>query len=298
MATEQDTPQTDLEAQPEASPKGATQTPPAADNAPPEPQADDPLAVRQGETVEQYAARVRGEVSWRDKQIGRQHRQKKEADERLAKAAEIEAENTRLRELAQAGTKPRTEAAPQPQPEPQPSRQPQPATVSADAKAQARFEVGVERLSEQLNAMPEWKAVAKNLEAAGGIPPEMVSTILDTDDPAKVMIALGSDPNRFQQILDMHPNRRTAALIKLGLEIKPAEPSKDTTPRKPSNAPAPRGDLPNAGAAPPEGDLDLYDDKYRGPEHDGAWYAKRQEQKRQSQGRPWSFGGRSGAQRG
>ena len=297
MADKDNTPELELEPQGEAPPQGGTQPPPETAKATPEAHADDTdaLAPRKDETVEQYAARVRSEVGWRDKQIGRQHRQKKEFEEKLARSAELEAENARLRELAQAGTKPKPQLAEESrQTAPQPQQKPQ-TGLPAEALAQARFQVGVERLSEQLNDMPEWKSASKNLEAAGGIPPEMVQAILDTDDPAHVMVALGSNMERYQQIMDMTEGRRRAALIKLGMETqKKEEPVPKQEARKPSGAPTPRGELPNVGAAVPEGDIDLYDDKYRGPEHDSAWYAKRQEQKRNSQGRPWSFGGRSG----
>lgn len=307
MADEKDTPELDLEPRGDAPAKDAAGTPEPDKKPPAEPSADDdPLAAKQGETVEQYAARVRSEINWRDKQIGRNHRQKKEADERLARLAELEAENNQLKELAQAGRKPKADAEPAPKPAP-PQK---PATPAVDPMAEARFQVGVERLSEQLNSQKDWKQASKNLEAAGGVPRDVVAAILDTDDPAHVMTQLGMNMERFQQIMDMSEGRRRAALIKMGMEATGA-PAPEPKPeaKKPSAAPAPRVDTPSgvAALAPGEGLVPDRDDRapipppgeypkdrFRGEEHDAAWYAARARQKREALNRPWSVGGKGG----
>lgn len=302
---EQDTPQTDLEAQGEAEKKQAS-IPQEADKPKDGAPADD-FAPKQGETLEAYAARMRGEVTWRDRQIGRQHRKLKEGDEKLTRAQEIEAENQRLKQLAEAGAKKSRES--EPADTQAPPRQPlsTPVGTPADLKAQARFEVQVERLGAELleKHTDEWRSAHANFERVGGVTPEVLSAVLDTDDPAYVMLKLGKNMGEYQRILDLPEGRRRAALIKMGMEPAQAPPPKPD--KKPSAAPAPRTDaLPPGSAAPPEGGFDpdadcrvtadenmQYSpsaDKYRSDTHDREWYRKRIEQKRNSRGRPWSVG--------
>jgi len=312
MADDQNAPQTDTDNQGKAPDAGGTQTPAPENKAAPEPSTSiDDLAPRQGETLEAYSARMKGEVGWRDKQIGRQHRQKKEADEKLTKAAEIEAENTRLKELAEASNrKPADNRQVQPAPTPPPSKP----GVDPGLLAQARFQVAMERVSEELGKHAEWTSAAQNYEKAGGIPPDFMQAVLDTDDPTHVLITLGKDMNRYQQILDLPEGRRRAALIKLGMEPGQAAPAAPVpAPKKPSSAPTPTGGgLPAGGSAPQEGGFDPDADcrvapdqwgktqgKFSEDQYDAEWYRKRAEQKRNSQGRPWSYGGKVGAgQRG
>jgi hypothetical protein len=305
MADNADTPQTDLEARPEGEQTPATPAPPQPQATPEAPQDD--LNPKAGETLEAYAARVRGEVNWRSKQIDRQHRKIKETEAQQVRLAEIEAENQRLRDLAQMrqpGATTQPPAAPVSQP---PRQQPQ-AGVDPGTMAAARRQIGIERTSEQLAKIPEWTAASANFERAGGIPMDLMDSVLVTDDPAYVLVTLGKDMNRFQQVMDMPPDRRTAALIKIGMEpALKAEPKPEV--RRPSEAPAPRTGLPAGGsAAPDEGGFvpDRDDrvvpdermqyspdrDRYRSDEHDQAWYAARRRQKLNSEGRPWSPGGR------
>ncbi len=251
----------------------------------PEPSSD-PLAMKQGEKPEEYAVRIKKEVEWRDKQLNRQHRQKKEADERLAKLAELEQQNKELQELATRGKKPADVPPSQPSQPSQPVRTPPPG-VSPEALAAARFQVGLERLGEELNKHSEWPEAYKNLERAGNVPENIVRDVIDTDDPAHVMLKLGQDMGLYQQILDMPEGRRRATLVKIGMETARAEDKPAV--RKPSAAPSPRQALPAGdGVRAPEGHVDIYDPKLAGEDHDAAWYAERTRQKRESQGRPWS----------
>jgi hypothetical protein len=288
MAEEADTPQTSIEAQGEAEAKKTT---PVAEKAETAPEAiPDEWAPKKDEDLAAYAARMRNEISWRDKQIGRQHRQKKEADERQSKYAEIEAENQRLKELAEAGKREQQGQTPPQRPQ---VPQPQPAGLDANTMAKARIQVGMERLAEQLGREKDWSTASTNFEKAGGIPEAVIRDILATDDPKHVILALGRDMNRYQQILDMGEDRRRAILFKMGME--PGEKAEAPKPiPRPSAAPSPREGLPTGSAVPSEGEIDLYDPKYAGSDHDDAWFRKRIEQKRNSQGRPWSVGGRSG----
>ncbi len=284
---EQDTREEAKEGQEEASQKPAIQVPQEGKDAQAvTPQADD-FGPKQGETIEQYANRMRNEVGWRDQQLKRATRQKNEADTKAAKAAEIEAENQRLKALAEAGTKKdKPESAPPPQ-------SPQPA--SEDLKRQARFEAKVEQLGTELleKHSDEWRSAHANFERVGGVQPEFLRDVLATDNPSYVMLQLGKNMGEYQRIMDLPEDRRRAALFKLGME--PGQQAPKPEAKKPSGAPPPTANaLPPGSAAPAEGDFDLYDPKYAGSDHDKAWYQRRLAEKRNSKGRPWSVGGRSG----
>ncbi len=294
---DQDTPQSDLEAQGEAQEQPAPAPQPEARPTPEVP--TDDFNPRQGETVEAYAARVRSEMNWRDKQLGRQHRKIKESEERLAKAQEFEAENQRLRDLAQAGARSPASTGTQPPPQPQSSVPPRPVApvggVDPTAMAAARRQIGIERTAETLGKNTDWPAASANFEKAGGIPMELMDAVLDTDDPAHVLVTLGKDMNKFQQVMDLPEGRRRAALIKIGMETS-EKPEAKVEVKKPSSAPSPTSNLPaGGGAVAAEGDIDLYDQKYATSEYDDAWFRKRAEQKLNSRGRPWSVGGKGGS---
>jgi hypothetical protein len=273
----------------------------------------DQFAKRADETIEAWAERLRGEVNWRDRQMGRQYRQIKERDDKLGRLTELEAENNRLRELAQAGTRTQPSAnsgqveptppAPSPQPRVMAS---QPTSAPANVMAEARMQVKVEELSAKLQENPEWTAVHANFTRIGGIDPNVVSDLLDTDDPVHVMMTLGRDMNRYQQILDLPEGRRRAALIKIGME--PGQKPKEEPKPRLSTAPQPLGGLPSGGSPPPETIADdIYDTKYnykpgeynsteeaQNRANDAAWFAARRRQKAESQGRVWSPGRPSG----
>lgn len=298
---EQDTPQEAKEGQGEASQKPAISVPQEGKDAQAAPQADD-FGPKQGETIEQYANRMRNEVGWRDQQLKRATRQKSEADAKAAKAAEIEAENQRLKALAEAGTK-KKESEPD-----RPALPRQPVGAPADLKQQARFEVQVEKLGADLleKHADEWRSAHANFERVGGVQPEFLAAVLDTDDPSYVMLQLGKNMNEYQRIMDLPEGRRRAALIKLGMEPGQQAAAPKPEVKKPSGAPPPTtGALPPGSAAPAEGSFDPDADcrvpleqratatgKYSSDADDPAWYARRLEQKRNSKGRPWSLGGR------
>lgn len=255
----------------------APPAPPAAAATPPAPPADPP--------------------TWKDQQINRQHRKIKELETQAARAAQLEAENRQLRELAEAAARrqpgdapPAVPSAPAPASAPVDSRAPAPAQGPQDAIAVARFQIEMEGLRDRLNSAeyaPDWTVAAKNLEQMGGLPQDIMPSIFATDDPAYVVTQLGKNPEKFQEILDLPPNKRTAALVKIGME-KATKPAPKVP--APSAAPPPPAHLGGSGPgpAPPAGTVDLYNDKTP----DDAWYAARMEQKRQSQGRVWSPGRR------
>jgi hypothetical protein len=279
---EQTTPQTDTEGQGKAEEQPATTQPEEAKTSP-EPSTDD-LNPKTGETLEAYAARVRSEVNWRDKQINRQHRKIKESE-------------TQAIQRAEAAQPPPQQAAPQAQGAPPQAPRPQvapPSGIDPNTLAAARRQVLVERTTEQLNRNPEWTAASANFQKAGGIPEPLLDDVMATDNPAEVLIALGKDPNKYQELLDMSENRRRAVIYQIGMKLEKPEPKKEV--KKPSEAPAPVQRLQEGGsAAMAEGDIDIYDPKFATPEHDDAWFRMRAQQKANSRGRPWSYGGKGGS---
>lgn len=246
---------------------------------------------------------------WRDKQIAKQTRQ---LHEERARKAELEAENARLRELADAASRRAPVADPAapppaaPPPEPRRAAEPTPPVTEADV----RRKIEVENMDRVLRA--EYATVLPTImENLGRFDVAernaIVGDALNTDDPAYVMSVVGADPAKLAELADLPPGRRQAALIKIAM-TKTAAPPK---PSRPSGAPPPvdpvRG---TGGGTPPATATDLYDERfnfsnyYKGPKEidpekaaDDAWFAERQRQKRESTGRPWSVGGTGGPRR-
>ena len=167
-----------------------------------------------------------------------------------------------------------------------------PAAAPTDAIAKARFDIEVENLTKQVTTEPEWPTVAANLQKIGGIPPDIMNGIFASDDPALVLMTLGKDLNKFQEILDLPPQKQTAALIKIGMEKAAPKP-----PARPSGAPPPVAPVVGGqgGQGPVVTSGDIYDPKFEGKaDLDADWYRLRAQQKRESKGRPWSYGGTGG----
>ena len=259
-------------------------TPPQPDAVATPPDGGD-IAAKPGDgwTPEAYQKQLNSEVA---------RRKALESDNARLRA--LEQENQRLRELADAAARRSDPAAAPPTPAPAPTPAPTPAPASDDARVNARVEeellkrqVQDLQANIQANYADKWQAVLANFERVGGIPPDVMTQLLATDDPAYVLTTLGTNPSQIQDVLDLPPAKRQAALIKIGL----AKGSAGAPPApKPSGAPPPpepvgaRG----SGGAPPTDNIydpDLSDDD---------WYAIRQRQKRESEGRVWSFGGNRG----
>ena len=273
---------------PPADPAAGAALPDGTPPAPPTPPAADPNAGK-------------------DKQIDRQHRKIKDLEPAASRAAEVEAENARLRELAARTAPAAPPVAPGAPPAAPPvaAAPPAPAApvAAADLVAKARFDLEVENLTKQVTAEPEWPTVAANLQKMGGVPPDLMNGIFASDDPAHVLMTLGKDPNKFQEILDLPPQKQTAALIKIGMEKIAPKP-----PVRPSGAPPPVAPVVGGqgGQGPSVGLVDLYDPKMQmagathpeapawrlntsADQYDAAWFAERARQKRESVGRPWSL---------
>jgi hypothetical protein len=246
------------------------------------------------ETVETKPA-PKPETDWREKQIDRQHRKIKELEAAARRAEELAAENERLRQLAEAATSRReTTAEPQTQQPPvQRTVQAEPPKNQASLEAEWRFKKDIEDLGVKLSTgeyADQWKVAQENFRKMGEIEPAFMQDVLATDDPAYVLVELGKNPEKYQQILDLPANRRQGQLHRLafekGQQAKPAP--------KPSTAPAPIEPLRAGPSATPPGKVDIYDPKLSGEDYDNAWYAERMRQKRESQGRVWSISGRAG----
>lgn len=247
-----------------------------------------------------------------EKQVARQHRKMKEQEAQLAELAEIRAENQRLQDLARTAANrgaiasdPNAGDSARATP---PSPPPPPAPATTDMKAlreQAKFDVQVEALTEQVkgNYATDWPVAYENYSKVIGsntqVMNEIVAQVLATDDPAYVLVTLGKDPSKLQDVLDMSGPKRQAALIRMAMD-KP-DPKAAEPPKRPSGAPPPPSGDHQRGGAPPSGSgLNLYDEKlefknYAGnldaeKDADEAWYAERQRLKRESKGRPWSIG--------
>jgi hypothetical protein len=228
---------------------------------------------------------------WRDKQLARQHRQLKEEQDRNAAIA---AENERMRQLLEARQRADAGATggtpPPPSPPPPPASAP---TAPDNSVAVARLQLEIEQVDKRLNTeyAEDWKVARERIAAVGNIPPELMQTILATDDPAYVLVQLGKKPEVYQEILDLPPAKQATAVVKMGLEkaAAAARAAAATVPPKPSDAPPPVQHLGGGGGAAPPGTVDLYDPKLASPEYDARWFDERARQKRESKGRAWSI---------
>lgn len=229
-------------------------------------------------------------ADWKDKQIDRQHRKLKEQE---ARERELLAENQRLTQLAESAARRSADPA---APEPPAARREEPTRQAAapveQVKEQVRLEMQIENLTETVKReyAAEWPTAYENFQRQGGIDPATLASIMATDDPAYVLVELGKNPDRYQELLDMPAARRQTEFIKLAMaKPKAAEPKPRA--KTPSGAPAPVAPVSGGGA--PSGHIDLYASDMSSAEKDADWYAERLRQKRDSEGRPWSLRKRS-----
>jgi hypothetical protein len=119
----------------------------------------------------------------------------------------------------------------------------------------------------------DFNTVAANLNSVGFVPvqdpqtgavgnTELMQLVLETDDPARVLFELGSDPAKAQAVMSLPPAKRAIEIAKLAI-TPPAEKAKPTPL---SNAPRPI--VPVEGSAKPNSEPSDSDD-------DAAWFAKR-----------------------
>lgn len=112
---------------------------------------------------------------------------------------------------------------------------------------------------------PAAKAQLGLLDDEGRIPLDLLTTALETDNPAKVLFELGSDIEKATEFMAMTPMRRAIAMAKL------AEP-KAAPARQPSKAPPPVEPIGGRGAG---------DDRPSDRDSDEEWNRKEEIRERQ-----------------
>lgn len=254
---------------PDPTPPADGAAPPAGDDAPPAdgsqppadgaapPAGDDPPATE----------------DWKDRQIRRQHARLQ--DEKRQKAelqAELEATRAMLNRTggaAPAGGEqpPAAPAADDDQPA---------AGVTQEAvRAEARRMRDQEKFNEDSTKADKdgskrfganWTKATDTLRTLGGFDVETMQQVLATDDPAKLLYELGTNPDKYHEVMDLPPYKRFAEMVKLA-----AAPAPKPAARKPSDAPPPVDSLRGQNRGDPN---DLRDDLT-----DDEWYARRQRQK-------------------
>lgn len=104
-------------------------------------------------------------------------------------------------------------------------------------------------------------AAVQNLQQLGFMNRDMLDLVVATEDPAKVLFDLGSDPDRAAQLLALPPAKRAVEIAKMAVTVTPK-----AAPTPLSNAPRPI--VPIEGSAKPNGAPSDADD-------DATWFAKR-----------------------
>lgn len=112
----------------------------------------------------------------------------------------------------------------------------------------------------------DFEAAVQNLQGVGAMNKDILDLVLATDDPAKVLLDLGSNPDRAAELLGMTPAKRAVEIAKLAVAI----PAKKT-PEPISKVPPPI--RPIEGSARVSAELKDDDD-------DQTWFAKREAQVR------------------
>ena len=184
---------------------------------------------------------VTPKTDWRDKELSRR---KRRMDELATHAQEVEAENKRLRDLAESLTRqtppnPANPDATQPPPR-QPAPDPERRYTKAELEAEARriaaendfkrdfngaYEAGADKFGR--DKMDE--AIGR-ISDLGGLDYDHLQMVLATDEPGKVLYKLGAEPEEFQRIMDLPFNRRVAEFVKMGLKTAPAPKAASKTP--------------------------------------------------------------------
>lgn len=248
------------------------ETPPAADPVDPPaavgpPVADPPAAAASegGEPPDPER-----ETRWRDREISRKHAQLKERERQME---DLRRENESLRAIAE-----RRPAADPPAAGEAPSaarpEAPAPDNTAA-VRAEAERIVAQENYTRDCNAADaaarkefgadKWSEAVSRLTQLGGVKVEDMVQVLATDNPARVLYELGTNPEAYQKIMDMPPARRMNEFAKIATAVAPK--------KKVSEAPAPVDPVRGGGGRTGDGlDDDLEDDQ---------WYKNRAAQKRE-----------------
>jgi hypothetical protein len=101
-------------------------------------------------------------------------------------------------------------------------------------------------------AHEDFDSALTNFQKLGGLPIDTAQMILETDNPAEVFYALGKDLDKAQEIFDLPPVKRAAALVKFGAKLETPKA------KKLSDAPEPIKPPRSGGGAQ---DADLYNER-------------------------------------
>lgn len=215
------------------------------------------------ETTQPEVKAEEPQEDWRDKEIKRKHAKLKEHERELER---IRKENDDLRALAQARAEGKET----------PPEKPAPSVPQDEIQRQARALRDQERYQEQLQATntagekeykDQWGKALDKLATFGTVDSADMTAILNTDNPAKVLFELGSNPAEYQRLMDLPPAKRLTEIVKISMKQEP-KPAPNI-----SKAPPPTESVGNR--ATPE--VDLRSEKTS----DEAWYAHRQKQKKE-----------------
>jgi hypothetical protein len=104
----------------------------------------------------------------------------------------------------------------------------QQAAEAFDAKCNAAYAKGKETFAD------DFDGAVKNLQSVGAMQREVLDLVLETEDPAKVLYELGSDPDKAAALIAMPPAKRALEIARIA--VVPPPKSK---PANLSNAPRP-----------------------------------------------------------
>lgn len=259
---------------------GAADPPVVDEGDPPAASGDLPAVTGESDPPATPAVASEPKPDWRDRELGRKHRQNQDLKRALE---DRERENADLRAIAErAAAAPPVEGDPPAAPAVKPAARPAAPAATEDAvRVEAAKLVAKENYDRDCDAaytsgkkeFKDWDAALENIKLLGGIEFETMTGLLATDDPARVLHALGSNPDEYHRVMALPPAKRLNEMAKIATVPAPK--------KKPSEAPAPVDSLGGRGGGAPD-DLD---DKLT----DVEWYARREAQKRkkwlESQGR-------------
>lgn len=209
-------------------------------------------------------AKSEAKADWRDREIDRKHRQlqeerraRQELERRLADMQAIE-------ERAGGDKTPPTAVKTFTPEDVQREASKLVAQSEYDKACNATFAAGKDTYKDK------WDGALSTLQKLGGIDLETMQGVLASDDPAKVLYELGTNPDQYHEIMDpsVPAAKRLARITKLGLPVAAEAPRK-----KVSEAPPP---VDGAARRASSGGSDLRDDL-----SDEEWYARRVRQKEQ-----------------
>lgn len=211
---------------------------------------------------------------WRDRELGRKHRQIQEGK---ARAERLEQDLADARALL--ARQPGGGTGDAGEGDGAAARQPAVPLTPDAVQREARRIVAQQTYDQQCNAVYEaggkeykdkWDGALERLQMLGGFGAdqegvETMTSVLAADNPAQVMYTLGSNPDEYHRVMALPPAKRMAEIVKLGM-TKPAKPAP-----KPAAGDPPVEPLTRRAAA---SDPDPQDS-----DDDNTWYAKRGRQK-------------------